>query len=275
MLRNQPVFFTANVNVNVRSGPGTQFRVIEIVMQGEEGDVVGTSPDDKWWVVPMPPDHPHYKIGFVSKSVTTLSNPENTELSVVTPPLLHATVYVEPPAEGAPAATVIEPAVVRTGPGKTYPIFGLSSTGPKVEVIGKSEAWWAIKLPANFAPEGVGWINQVYLQTENTSDVEEMTDIQAADPDARPTAPGSGQAAAKLLEDMDVRSGPGTGYSSITEEKAGSIMAIIGISADGEWWVVSLPTQTAAVGHGWIEESKTHSSKADTPSAYIRVKRAP
>ena len=275
MLRNQPVFFTANVNCNVRSGPGTQFRVIEIAMQGDEGDVVGTSPDGKWWAVPFPPDHPHYKMGFVSKSVTTLTNPDNIELPVVTPPLLHATVYVEPPAEGAPAATVTEPAVVRTGPGNSYPIFGLSSTGPKVEVVGKSGTWWAIKLPTNFAPEGIGWINEVYLQTENTGDVQEMTDIQAADPEARPTASGAGQAAARLLEDLDIRSGPGTGYSSLTQEKAGSIMAIIGISADGEWWVVSLPTQTAAVGHGWIEESKTQSSKSKTPSAYIRVKRAP
>lgn len=275
MLRNQPVFFSANANVNVRTGPGTQFRVIVIAKKGDESDIAGTSPDGEWWAVPMPPDHPHYEMGWVSKSASTLSNPENTEIPVVTPPLLNPTVLVEPPAAGAPAATVTEPAVVRTGPGNIYPIWGLSSIGPKAILVGKSETWWAIKLPASYAPEGLGWINQAYLQTENTSDVQEMTNIEAADPNARPTASGASQAAARLLEDMSVRSGPGTGYSSITEENAGSIMAIIGISKDGKWWVVNLPIKTAAVGYGWIEESKTQSSKSDTPSAYIPVYRTP
>jgi len=88
---------TANVNVNVRSGPGTQFRVIAIAMQGDSGDAIGTSPDGFWWVVTL--------------------DPLDAELTVITPPLLPFTVYVVPPQEGDPAAIVLERGAVRMGPG--------------------------------------------------------------------------------------------------------------------------------------------------------------
>ncbi|MFN2275075.1 MAG: META domain-containing protein, partial [Anaerolineales bacterium] len=139
---------TADVNVNVRSGPGIQFRVVHIALQGDQGQTIGSSPDDAWWAVPMPPDNPYYEIAWVSKSVTTLSNPKNVALPTITPPLLN-TVYIDPLADNVPQATVLERAEVFTGPGSKYQLVGLTSMGADVKIIGKAAdgSWWLIELP--------------------------------------------------------------------------------------------------------------------------------
>lgn len=263
---------TADVNVNVRSGPGTQFRVIAIATQGDQGETIGTSPDDSWWAVPMPPDHPHYEMAWVAKSATTLSNPDNVDLPPVTPPLLN-TVYVEPPGTSDPQATVLERAEVRTGPGAKYPLVGLTSTGVVVKILGNAYngSWWLIELPKTFLPEGQAWIDNRYLETRNVGGVKEIKDISPVDAQARPTASGMSAAAARVLEPITVRSGPGEDYSGYQDVDQNTIFGIVGVSSDGKWWVVNLPLKTAADKQGWIPVSKTESSKSDAPSPYIPV----
>jgi len=260
---------TANVNVNVRSGPGTQFRVIAIAMQGDSGDAIGTSPDGFWWVVPMPEDNPHYATGWVSKTYTTL-DPLDAELTVITPPLLPFTVYVVPPQEGDPAAIVLERGAVRNGPGIVYPSYGLTSTGAMVEVVGVTSdgEWYAIRLPTNFAPEGMGWIHKVFLKTQDVKDVRvyEEKDYPPVPPDARPTVPGSDAAAARALETLSVLSGPSTSYRSYGKVDAGTIMGIVGRSSDGKYWVISLPTSIAPSGRGWVDASLVETTKTGTDS---------
>ena len=45
---------TAELGVNVRTGPGTDYPIIGIAEQGTEGLVVGKSEDGKWWVAAAP-----------------------------------------------------------------------------------------------------------------------------------------------------------------------------------------------------------------------------
>jgi uncharacterized protein YraI len=211
-------------------------------------------------------------MAWVAKSTTTLSNPEDIELPPVTPPLLN-TVYVEPPETNDPQATVLERAEVHSGPGAKYPLVGLTSTGVDVKILGQAydRAWWLIELPKSFLPEGKAWINSRYLETRNVGEVQEIKDIPPVDAQARPTAPGMSAAAARMLEALTVRSGPGDSYSSYQEIDQGTIFGIVGISADGKWWVVNLPLKTAADKQGWILISQTEFTKSDAPSPYIPV----
>jgi uncharacterized protein YraI len=238
-------------------------------MQGDSGDAIGTSPDGFWWVVPMPEDNPHYATGWVSKMYTTL-DPQDAELPVITPPLLPFTVYVVPPQEGDPAAIVLERGAVRMGPGIEYPHYGLTSTGAMVEVMGVTSdgEWYAIRLPTNFAPEGMGWIHKVYLKTQDVEDVRvyDEKDYPPVPPDARPTAPGANAAAAKALETLSVLSGPGSSYRSYGKVDAGTIMGIVGRSSDSKYWVISLPTSIAPSGHGWVDASLVETTKTGTES---------
>jgi len=191
-------------------------------------------------------------------------------LTVITPPLLPFTVYVVPPQEGDPAAIVLERGAVRMGPGIVYPSYGLTSTGAMVEVMGVTSdgEWYAIRLPTNFAPEGMGWIHKVYLKTQDVEGVRvyEEKDYPPIPPDARPTAPGSDAAAAIALETLSVLSGPGSSYRSYGKVDAGTIMGIVGRSSDGKYWVISLPTAIAPSGRGWVDASLVETTKTGTDS---------
>ena len=73
---------TANVNVNIRSGPGTQYPVIGILAQGTSAEVVGISPDSAWWAIKYPPG-PNGQ-GWMAAQYMSAENTEN--VSVIQPP---------------------------------------------------------------------------------------------------------------------------------------------------------------------------------------------
>ena len=54
------------------------------------------------------------------------------------------------------------------------------------------------------------------------------------------------------IEAINVRSGPSTDYPSYGVAPAGSVAAVIGISADGDWWAITIPTNIASNGQGWV-----------------------
>ncbi len=125
---------TANVNLNVRAGPGMLFKVIGHVLKGQTGEILGSSPDGFWYAFSIPPEglqagRMSYDTGWVSANFATLDNPSGDPLPIVIPPLLPQLVYVDQPAPGAPQLTTQQPATVRTGPKLTFPILGVTSVG--------------------------------------------------------------------------------------------------------------------------------------------------
>jgi uncharacterized protein YgiM (DUF1202 family) len=54
------------------------------------------------------------------------------------------------------------------------------------------------------------------------------------------------------LEPINVRSGPGTEYPSFGVAPAGTVAEVIGMSNDGNWWVIRLPVEIAADEQGWV-----------------------
>jgi uncharacterized protein YraI len=188
----------------------------------------------------------------------------------VTPPLLPATVYAVPPAPGNPWAVVLERGAIRNGPGLEYPIYGLTSTGSPVKLLSVTQDgdWYAIELPVSAVPEGQGWMHKVYLQIEKEDGLKVLkpSNYPSLPPDARPTAPGAGGAAAKAFETLSVLSGPGSNYRSYGKVEAGTIMGIVGKSQDGKWWVINLPSSIAPSERGWVDASLVTVSKTDTES---------
>jgi uncharacterized protein YraI len=49
-----------------------------------------------------------------------------------------------------------------------------------------------------------------------------------------------------------VRSGPGSDYPSYGIAPQGSVAEVIGVSADGRWWVIKLPLSFTVGGQGWV-----------------------
>ena len=172
---------------------------------------------------------------------------------MVQPPLLPPQIIVPPPAYGVPYVAFNEAAVIRSGPSYEYPVYGVSSVGARVEVAGKSQdgQWWAVKLPLAYAQDGLGWVYQGYVSAINTNQVPVIVapDLPA---DITPDVPGSGAPAAITIEPLNVRSGPGTAYDSYGKVPIATIMAVTGISPDGEFYVIKLPTDIAQDSRGWV-----------------------
>ena len=69
--------------------------------------------------------------------------------------------------------------------------------------------------------------------------------------------PGEDVPTAVTTETLNVRSGPGTQYFSYGTVPVGTRFTIIGISQDGNWYVVQVPDSLADDGRGWISARYT------------------
>jgi heat shock protein HslJ len=68
---------------------------------------------------------------------------------------------------------------------------------------------------------------------------------------------------AEAIDTVNVRTGPSTDYPSYGLASAGDKALILGISEDGLWWVVELPTYVAPDGRGWVSAGYVIATNAD------------
>ena len=244
----------ARVNVNVRSGPSMLFPVKGVAEQGDTGEILGLSPDGYWYAVKVPPTLVGTGTAWVSKDFVNLTNPTGGSLPVITPPLLPTLISFPSPPSNAPQVTMREPATLRSGPTLEFPIFGVTPNGAKAEVIGESEdgEWWVIRLPTSFASEGAGWVAKVYTSGTNISGVPvvKTPDLPGS---ISPAAPASGAPSLITRDVMHVRSGPGNQYPSLGKVGIGTVIAVVGVSPDKEYYVLNVPTTLNQSGQGWIQ----------------------
>ena len=141
---------------------------------------------------------------------------------------------------------------MRSGPSTEYPSYGVAPTGASAEVIGVSEQgqWWVVKISTDYAPDGQGWVNTNYVSVYNVSDVPVIPAPPLNGVDLPPSE--SIGPMATSTEPLNVRSGPGSKYPSYGTVARGTSGEVIGVSEDGTWWVVKIPTDIAADGMGWV-----------------------
>jgi uncharacterized protein YraI/heat shock protein HslJ len=173
-----------------------------------------------------------------------------------------AVIAVEP-APGAATATTTEPLNVRSGPGTAYSSYGRVPTGTTFEIIGISEdgEWLVVKIPSEVSTSGQGWISGRYLETENAEDVP-IIPTPPLDSDGG-TSPDPNTPMATTTDAVNVRSGPGTEYPSYGITPVGATAEVIGISEDGTWWVVKVPTELAPDGRGWLNANYVDVTNAE------------
>lgn len=165
-------YLITTANVNVRSGPSTEYPSYGVATQGTSFSVTGMSYDGGWWVVAIPTAITPDSQGWISADYANAYYVDN--VPIVKPPDLPPDVPVVPtPAPNTATATTLEPLNVRSGPGNVYPSYGKVPSGTTFEVIGKSEdgRFWVVSIPTSVAPDGQGWISAAYCETENTDNV--------------------------------------------------------------------------------------------------------
>jgi uncharacterized protein YraI len=251
---------TARVNVNVRTGPSMLFPILGTAQQGDKGEILGVSPDGYWYAIKVPTTVVGTGTAWSAADYVDLTNPTGGALPVINPPLLPPLVNFPVPPANAPQVSMREAATLRSGPTLEFPVYGVAPTGARVEVLGRSEddEWWAVRMPADFAKEGTGWVPQLYTNAANVGGVPEIKTPDLPK-NISPAAPASGAQSLITREPLNVRSGPGNDYPSLGKVGIGSIMAVVGVSPDGEHYVVNVPTSINQSGQGWI------------PSRYVRT----
>lgn len=242
---------TANIAVNVRSGPSTSYPTYGVAPEGAQAVVIGVSPDSGWWNISVNPANIPAGNAWVSGDYVTARNTEN--VPVVQPPALPPGAEVPAPGPDDPKVTATEVINVRSGPGTNFPIYGLAPKGATGRVVGVSEdaGWWAVELPTTVSQEGIGWVSADWVIAENTENVP-VIPAGELPPPAEVPPPGASEPQATAIEPINVRSGPGSTYTSYGVVASGTTGRVIGVSQDGAWWVVAVSTAVAPDGMGWV-----------------------
>jgi uncharacterized protein YraI len=167
-----------------------------------------------------------------------------------TPP---TTSPIPTPEAGAATVTTVTYVNVRSGPGTQYPIYFVAAPGATGHALGITEngAWYAVRLPTTVSGNGIGWVSAAYVIPVNTEGLPILV-APPLPPDVVIPPPDVSAPTVTNFEPLNVRSGPGTGYPSYGVGPVGSSAPVIGISADGIWYVVSISTDYAPDGVGWV-----------------------
>jgi len=182
--------------------------------------------------------------------VPTATTIPGAPVPTVPPP----TVVVPTPAPQTPSGTSTDYLNIRSGPSTDYPIYGVANPGASAEIVGKSadNAWWAVKIPTSVSPDGVGWASADYVTVTGDTASVPVLEAPPPPPDVVPPPPPSGSFVVQTNEPVNVRSGPGNEYPSYGKIPAGTPLEAKGISSDGKWVAVNIPTSIAPNGIGWV-----------------------
>jgi uncharacterized protein YraI len=253
---------TATDYLNVRSGPGTNYPSYGTVAPGSSAEATGISPDGRWYQVKVPTEIIAAGHAWVSTDYVVAQNTEG--LPVVQPPPPPPTIPAPTPEPGVPTVTALTVVNVRSGPGTNYPVYGVAPQGTTLPAIGTSSdgEWYAVQIPTSVAPDGTGWMSAAYVKPENTAGLP-VIETPPPPTDVVPPPPAAGEPTAIAFEPINVRSGPTTAYPSYGIAPRGTTFKITGISPDGNWWVVALPTNIAPNGQGWVNGAYVETYNTD------------
>lgn len=162
-------------------------------------------------------------------------------------------VVMPTPLPESPSATAKEAINVRSGPGTQYPSYGVAPKGAQAPVIGVSAdgLWWVVQIQPQNVAEGRGWVSGDYVEVVN-ADAVPVIDAPPPPPPVDVEPPEEGKPVATALDYIHVRTGPGVDYPSYGVAAPGAQAEVIGISEEGDWWVVKVPTSFAPDGRGWV-----------------------
>lgn len=133
-------------NVNMRNGPGSNYRVVGRLDKGQKVSYLGKS--GAWYKVKTSKGGTAWvSSSYISSSVTTASR-GNSLGSTSTKTLTITGSNVN----------------IRSGPGTNYKVVGKVDKGQKVSYLGKSGAWYKI----NVSKVGAVWVNKAYISSASS-----------------------------------------------------------------------------------------------------------
>lgn len=167
-----PVVKVPAGGVNVRSGPGLDFKLVGRLDSGAEAVVTGKSETGEWWQIKY--EKGEADLAWVADAVVDFSG-DAASVPVVkfNVPTATATTTPSPTVTPTPSPTepviagtieVTDPINVRAEPSTESDLLGGLYLGDKASVlaISKDGDWWQIEFPAG--PEGTGWVSAEFVR---------------------------------------------------------------------------------------------------------------
>ena len=250
----------ATANVNVRSGPDTNYPVYGVMPVGRQGEVVGKNQDGTWWAisVPLAP----LGQGWVSGDFVSVTGVENVPV-LPTPPL-PPTAEFTPPGPNDPQVSALDAVYIRSGPSVEFPAYGVAQTGANGLLIGRSQdgQWWVVRINPSVVSTGFGWAPTAYTVAKNVPQDLPVVEAPPLPPSVALPTPPAGTASGVAMTAVNIRSGPGLDFSVLAVAPAGAVGEITGKSADSAWWQVRVPNTISADGFGWVSAAYVYAFNA-------------
>lgn len=224
-----PRALVATGALNVRSGPDVIYSVLTVVSQGQTVGLIGRNVNSSWAKIRLASGQE----GWVNASLL------NPNVAISSLPVVAAPPAPEPPVPVAPGAQLS----LRTAPSLGASVVGYVYQGQRVTAIGRNSANSWVKLRIH--ETGLeGWISIGFVQL--TVPLSSLPVLDGASPG--PTPAPTGATAVVGTGALNVRSGPGIGYSTVTVVYQGYVVSLLGRNGNSTWAKI----RTTAGQEGWV-----------------------
>lgn len=139
---------------------------------------------------------------------------------------------------------------VRAEPSTVSETLGILTANANVQIVGQDPGgnWWQILYEAGI--DGKGWVTAQYVQTADRPEVPVIGDGGAN--------PSSGLSAV-VIQQLNVRSGPGTSFDSVGILNSNDVVNLTGKNRDGTWLQVEFANTM-----GWISAAFVKADELDS-----------
>jgi uncharacterized protein YraI len=158
----------------------------------------------------------------------------------------------------APSATPVQGTTstqvnVRAEPSTASETLGVIAANTIVQIVGKDpgENWWQILYEKG--ADGKGWVTAQYIETAAKPEVPVI-----GGGEANPNAANN----AVVIEQLNIRSGPGTSFNSLGILNANDVIRLTGKNRDGSW--LQIEYADGPEGKGWVNAGFVNADNADS-----------
>jgi len=148
----------------------------------------------------------------------------------------------EPTGTVAPVdGTAVNPLNLRDRPDTAGQVLAVIPAGTRLQIVGQDRTgtWWQVLYPS--APDGYGWVTAAYVQTSGTPAVPVIGALPTGGPDS---------VTARVLQRLNVRSGPGTNFNTLGVLNPDEVVTLTGKNASGTWLQILYPGGPGE--RGWV-----------------------
>lgn len=141
---------------------------------------------------------------------------------------------------------------VRAEPSTASEVLGILPANTVLQITGKDpgENWWQVLYSQG--KDGKGWVTAQYVTTAGKPEVPVIG--------GGGVNPNNGNTAV-IQQQLNIRSGPGTGFNSIGTLNPQDVVYLTGKDANGAWLQIDFPT--GPEGKGWVNAAFVQTQAAD------------